>query len=111
MTKQEIAAVFKEIGALLDLKGENPFRVRAYLNAARMIDGLQEDIGQLIEQDRLTEIKGIGKDLAGKITELYTTDKLKAHEELKAAMPQGLLDTLKPEQIRDLLKYLESDGK
>src|ERR1041385_8362062 len=92
MDKKEIAEVFEEIGALLDLKGENPFRVRAYVNAARMIDGLQLDLGTLIKEDRLTEIKGIGKDLAGKITELYTTGKLKAYDELKASMPQGLLD-------------------
>lgn len=95
MTKQEIAEIFEEIGALLDLKGENPFRVRAYLNAARMIDGLQEDLGTLIAENRLTEIKGIGKDLAGKITELYTTGKLAFYEELKASMPPGLLDMLK----------------
>jgi DNA polymerase (family X) len=87
--------VFEEIGALLELKGENPFRVRAYYNAARMVDGLQEDLGTLIKEDRLTDIKGIGKDLASKITELYTTGKLKSHEELRASMPQGLLEMLR----------------
>ena len=95
MDKKEIAEVFEEMGALLDLKGENPFRVRAYSNAARMIDGLQQDLGTLIKEDRLTEIKGVGKDLAAKITELYTTGKLKSYEELKASMPQGLLDMLR----------------
>jgi DNA polymerase (family 10) len=95
MDKKEIAEVLEEIGALLELKGENPFRVRAYYNAARMIDGLQQDLGTLIQQDRLTEIKGIGKDLAGKITELYTTGRLKAHEELKASLPAGLLEMLR----------------
>jgi ribosomal protein S13 len=95
MTKQEIAEVFEEIGALLELKSENPFRVRAYYNAARMIDGLQEDLGTLIKEDRLTDIKGIGKDLAAKITELYTTGRLKAYDELKASMPAGLLEMLK----------------
>ena len=59
MDKKEIAAIFEEIGALLDLKGENPFRVRAYYNAARMMDGLQQDLGTLIKEERLTEIKGI----------------------------------------------------
>src|SRR6266446_1051503 len=95
MDKKEIAEVFEEMGALLDLKGENPFRVRAYYNAARMIDGLQEDIGTLIKEERLTDIKGIGKDLAAKITELYTTGKLASYDELKSAMPQGLLEMLK----------------
>src|SRR2546422_9101587 len=95
MDKKEIAEIFEEIGALLDLKGENPFRVRAYLNAARMIEGLQQDLGILIKDGKLTEVKGIGKDLAGKITELCTTCKLKAYDELKASMPQGLLAMLK----------------
>ena len=95
MDKKEIVEVFEEIGALLDLKGDNPFRVRAYYNAARMIDGLQEDLGKLVEENRLTEIKGVGKDLAAKIAEMVTTDRLKFYDELKASMPQGLLQMLK----------------
>ena len=95
MDKKEIAEIFEEIGALLELKGENQFRVRAYYNAARMMEGLQEDLGTLIKEDRLTDIKGIGKDLAAKITELYTTGKLASYDELKASMPQGLLEMLR----------------
>src|ERR1039458_8698205 len=95
MDKKEIAGVFEEIGALLELKGDNPFRVRAYYNAARMVDGLPEDIGTLIKEERLTDIKGIGKDLAAKITELYTTDKLWLYDDRKSSMPQGLLEMLK----------------
>ena len=95
MDKKEIAEVFEEIGALLDLKGENPFRVRAYYNAARMIDGLQEDLHKLVDENRLTEIKGVGKDLAAKIAEMVRTNHLKFYDELKASMPQGLLDMLK----------------
>ena len=95
MTKQEIAAVFEEIGTLLDLKGANPFRVRAYANAARTIDSLQQDLDTLVAENRLTEIKGIGDDLAAKTIELQTTGKLRFHEELKASMPAGLLDMLR----------------
>jgi DNA polymerase (family 10) len=95
MDKKEIAGIFEEIGALLELRGDNPFRVRAYYNAARMVDGLQEDLGALIKEERLTDIKGIGKDLAGKITELYTTNKLQFYDELKSSMPQGLLEMLR----------------
>lgn len=95
MTKQEIAAVFEELGTFLELRGDNPFRIRAYLNAARIMDSLPEDIGQLIAENRLTEIKGIGADLATKITELHTTGHLRFHEELKASLPAGLLDMLK----------------
>jgi DNA polymerase (family 10) len=95
MTKQEIATVFEELGTFLELRGDNPFRIRAYLNAARIIDSLQEDIGTLIAENRLTDIKGIGTDLAAKITELHTTGKLRFHEELKASLPAGLLDMLR----------------
>ncbi len=95
MDKKEIAEVFEEIGALLDLKGENPFRVRAYYNAARMIEGLQEEVSKLVAENRLIEIKGIGKDLAAKIAEMVTTNKLQFYDELKASMPAGLLEMLK----------------
>jgi len=113
--KKEIAGIFEEIGALLELKGENPFRVRAYYNAARVIDGLQEDLGRLIEQGRLTEIKGIGKDLAAKITEMVTTNHLKFYDELKESMPQGLLDMLKipgfgPKRAKIVYEKLKVDS-
>lgn len=115
MDKKEIAGVFEEIGALLDLKGENPFRVRAYLNAARMIEGLQEDLGKLVAENRLIEIKGIGKDLAAKITEMVTTHHLKFYEELKASLPQGLLEMLKipgfgPKRAKIVYEKLKVDS-
>jgi DNA polymerase (family 10) len=95
MTKGEIAELFEEIADLLDLKGDNPFRIRAYRNAARALDGLTEDLHKLIKEDRLTEIRGIGKDLAQKITEFATTDQCKAYEELKASLPPGLLQMVR----------------
>ena len=115
MDKGEIAEVFEEIATLLELKGENPFRIRAYQNAARMVDGLQEDLGKLIAENRLTEIKGIGKDLAGKIAELHATGKLKAHDELKASMPAGLPDMLKipgfgPKGVKAVYDKLKVDS-
>ncbi len=115
MTKAEIAGVLEEIGTLLDLKGENPFRVRAYLNAARTVDGLQEDIGKLVAENRLTEIKGIGKDLAAKIVELHTTGKLKFHEELRASLPPGLLEMLRipgfgPKRAKAVYEKLKVDS-
>ena len=115
MNKSEIAEIFEEIGALLDLKGENPFRVRAYLNAARMIEGLPEDLGKLVAENRLTEIKGIGKDLAAKITEMVTTNHLKFYDELKASMPQGLLEMLKipgfgPKRAKIVYEKLKVDS-
>ncbi len=114
MDKKEIAEIFEEIGALLDLKGENPFRVRAYLNAARMIEGLPEDLGTLVKEERLTDIKGIGKDLAARIAELHTTGKLQAYDELKSSLPAGLLDMLKipgfgPKRVKVVYEKLKVD--
>jgi len=93
--QQDIAAIFEEIGTLLELKGENPFRTRAYVNAARALEGLQGDLRQLADEGRLTEIKGIGADLAAKITELLATGRLKFHETLVASLPPGLMDLLR----------------
>jgi len=95
MDKKEIAEVFNEIGQLLELKGENPFRVRAYYNAARIVESLQEDIHKLVDEQRLTDIKGIGNDLAAKITEMVTTNRLEFYEKLKSSLPAGLLDMLR----------------
>ena len=95
MNRQQIADVFAEVAMLLELRGENPFRVRAYANAARIIEGLHEDLATLAAENRLTEIKGIGADLAAKINEMLTTDRLKFHDELKASLPAGLLDLLR----------------
>ncbi|MCX6996001.1 MAG: DNA polymerase/3'-5' exonuclease PolX [Kiritimatiellaeota bacterium] len=95
MDKKEIAALFEAIGTLLELKGENPFRVRAYTNAARALESQTADLRQLADEGRLTEIKGIGPDLAAKITEALTTGHLKLHDELLASLPAGLLDLLR----------------
>jgi len=95
MNRQQIAGIFEEVATLLELRGDNPFRVRAYANAARIIESLQEDLATLAAENRLTEIKGIGTDLAAKITDMLTTDRLRFHDELKASFPPGLLDLLK----------------
>jgi DNA polymerase (family 10) len=115
MDKKEIAEVFEEIAALLELRGDNPFRIRAYANAARIVDGLQEDLGKVVAEQRLTDIKGIGDDLAGKITELYTTGKLRFHDELRASMPAGLLEMLRipgfgPRRAKAVLDKLKADS-
>jgi len=73
VTKNEIADVLNEIAVLLDLKGENPFKIRAYQSGARVLESLDEDLGKIIAEDRLASIKGIGEALVKKITELYTT--------------------------------------
>ena len=76
MTKDQVAEILVEIGTLLELKGENPFKTRAYHNGARTLDGLTEPLDLLIAENRLGEIKGIGDALQKKITELVQTGKL-----------------------------------
>ena len=94
MDKDRVAEVLNEIGTLLELKGENPFKTRAYANAARALEALTEPLDQLIAENRLGEIKGIGEALQKKITELVTTGKLAYYEELKTSIPAGLVEML-----------------
>lgn len=97
MTNVEIAAVFEHVADLLEFQGANPFRVRAYRNAARTIHDLPESIDDILaDQNRsLTEIEGIGKDLADKITTLVLSGSLPLLEELKAEIPQSVLAILR----------------
>src|SRR4051794_25812830 len=83
MNKDQVAELLVEIGILLELKGENPFKSRAYANAARALEGLTEPIDKLISENRLGEVKGIGDAIQKKITELITTGKLPYYEQLK----------------------------
>ena len=94
MDKDAVAAILKEIGVFLELKGENPFKTRAYVNGARIIEGLTEPLETLIKEERLGEIKGIGGALVEKITELVETGKLEYYEELKGSIPPGLIEML-----------------
>jgi len=94
MDKEQVAEILVNIGTLLELKGENPFKTRAYLNAARAIETTNESLGTLVAENRLGEIKGVGEALQKKITELVTTGKLAYYEELKASVPPGLVAML-----------------
>ena len=94
LNKAQIAAIFEEIATLLELKGDNPFRIRAYRNGARALLTSEKDLQKLIDEDKLTEIEGIGKDLAEKITTLATKGRLPFYEKLKKSVPSGLLDLM-----------------
>lgn len=91
MDKKEIAKIFEEIALLLELKAANPFRIRAYRNAARAVLSLDEDLEKIVEEKRLTELEGIGKDLADKITTLVKTGRLPFYEKLKKSTPSGIV--------------------
>jgi DNA polymerase (family 10) len=92
MTKEEIAAALEEIATLLELKGENPFKIRAYTNAARSIEAWGASFSDLQNEETLEKIPGIGKAIAAKVKELATTGSLKFLEELRAQFPGAILD-------------------
>ena len=94
MKNQQIAHIFNEMAELLELKGENVFRIRAYRRAAQNIDGLSRDVTTLSDEE-LAAIPGIGKDLVGKIREFLEKGSVARHEELKKEIPEGVLDLLR----------------
>jgi DNA polymerase (family X) len=90
--KFAIAGVLQEIGTLLELKGGEYFKARAYKAGARSVAELTEDIGKLIKQNRLTFVKGIGHGLATQIAELYNTGQSSLLNQLRAEMPPGIVE-------------------
>ena len=97
MTNPEIADAFDSVADILEFQGANPFRVRAYRNAARMIRDLPESMAEIVADSsrHVTGIEGIGKDLAEKITALVTTGKLEMLEELKQQVPESVLSMMR----------------
>jgi DNA polymerase (family 10) len=91
MNKDEIADVFENIARLLELKGENPFKVRAYTHAARALETLSEPLETLIAEERLMAIDGIGKATGEKIAELSTHGRLDYYDNLREEFPPDIL--------------------
>ena len=92
---EDIAAVFDEIADLLEIEGDNPFRVRAYRNGARTLRGLGRDIRTLVERgEDITRLPGIGKNLATKIHEILETGRCRTLEKLRKQLPADLVDLL-----------------
>jgi len=91
MNNKEVARVFQDIADLLELKGENPFKIRAYQKVVRSIEHLPVEAEQLVAEDRLKEVPGVGEAITKKITELVTTGRLDYYEKLKAEFPERKL--------------------
>lgn len=108
----EIAAQFNRLADLLEIQGANPFRVRAYRNAARTVEGLSQSVVSLLEEGKdLSSLPGIGKDLAGKIQEIATTGRLSLLDEIQAQVPEGLIELLElpglgPKRVQFLYEKL-----
>lgn len=92
MTKSEIAVVLEEIATLLELKDENPFKIRAYANAARSIETFGGNLSDLKNEEALAKIPGIGKAIAAKVKELAETGSLEYLKELRAEFPAAILE-------------------
>lgn len=102
ISNQDVARIFYDIAAILELQGADPFRVRAYQQAATVIEGLIEETRDIYHEDGLRgleNIPSVGKELALKIEELVKTDSLKFYRTLQKEVPPGLLDILNIEGL------------
>lgn len=113
MQNADVARIFDELADLLEIQAANPFRVRAYRNASRTIEGLAESVSEIVADENrgLDDLPGIGKDLAGKIETILSTGKLPQLEELKEQIPPGVVEMLKlpnmgPKKVATLFKEL-----
>ena len=109
----DIAAIFEEIADLLEIENANPFRVRAYRNAARQLQGMGVPVAEMLSQgEDLTELPGIGDDLAAKIGEIVETGKCRSLEKLRKKTPPSITELLKipglgPKRVRALYHELD----
>lgn len=115
MNKRQVNAILREIGLLLEVKGESYFKSKAYYEAAKALEQVEDDIETLVEEGRLEYIKGIGKAISKKIVELVNTGGLAYYERLKASVPQGLVEMLRinglgPKKIMALYEQLGIDS-
>ncbi len=115
MTKSDIIAILEEMGTLLELQGANPFKSRAFHNASRAVEGVTQDIQEMVTSGALRTVKGIGEGIARVITDLVSTGKSRDYDELKASVPAGVLEMLKiqglgPKKVKVLYEKLNITG-
>jgi DNA polymerase (family 10) len=114
MDKNQVAAILEEIGTLLELQGENSFRCNAYHNGARAVANLSGNLADLVAQDTLKDIPGIGETLREKITTLVKTGALPFYDQLRQKTPPGLMEMMRlpsmgPKKIKTLFDKLGID--
>ena len=115
MTKTQISTTFEQVAILLELDGANRFRVIAYQNASRALATLEEDLLSIVQENRITEIKGIGKGIGGLISEAVLQGSWGNLDELYAKIPPGLIQmtgipSLGPKRVRLLYEELKIDS-
>ena len=116
MENKTIADIFTDIADILDIQGENPFRVRSYRNAARTIEDMSQSLEAGVKAgENLEEIPGIGKSMSEKIREILSTGKCHTLEELRSRVPPGLTELLKleglgPKKVKVLYDELAVDS-
>src|SRR6266550_2141301 len=108
--KFSVAATLQEIGQLLEAKGVDQFRARAYRNAARSITDFPGDLNALARQDRLTEIKGIGAALAAQVKEILTTGHSSFLERLRNELPPGVIELSRILSLKKIEKLHKALG-
>jgi len=100
MSNSHIARLFRDYADLLEIKGENPFKIRAYRNAARILENLAKPVETLVREGYdLKKLPGIGSDLAGYIQKIVETGRFERLEELKKEVPSTLLELLRIEGL------------
>src|SRR5258707_14551801 len=114
MDKDRVAAALDEMGTLLELQGENPFRCNAYHNGARALEQMEGNLAELVAAKKLSEVPGIGDTLQQKIITLVTTGRLEFYDDLKKKTPAGLVEMLRiqgmgPKKVKALYEQLGVD--
>lgn len=102
MTNEEVAAIFRRLADLMELRDDNPFRLRAYRNAAEVLEDLNTPLAEIVEVSgaaALRDLPGIGSAISGKIIEIIETGTCRAYEEIKREIPESVLDLLRVEGI------------
>ena len=114
MDKQQVAAILDDVGTLLELQGENPFKCNAYHNAARAVEQLDGSLVEAISSGKLAHTRSIGESIREKIVTLVNDGRLPYYEELRAKFPAGIFDLLRvqglgPKKVKALYEELGVD--
>lgn len=95
ISKRDVARAFDEVAMMLEVLGDNPFRIRAFFNAARAVEDMSEDLNQMLASGELINVRGIGKSMVAHVKSMFETGTFPEFEELKKKVPPGMLEMLR----------------